>query len=124
MCNKCELLINAVRVNRPRMLKGLNQKVRGMVEVFVCHFTRSVIPPANRQTLTHRVKSVEHGKPNCLHLRMESDPQGKPIGEGVKEVGKSECQPVMGWTRVQNLPDTKVSRLPAGVESRKAYESI
>jgi len=74
MCNICELLINAVRVNRPKMLIGLNQKVRGMVGVFVCHFTRSMIPPANRQALTHRVESAEHGKPNCLHLSMESDP--------------------------------------------------
>jgi len=50
--------------------------VRGMVGVFVCHFTRSVIPTANRQTLTHRVESAEHGKPNCLHLSMESNPYG------------------------------------------------
>lgn len=98
--------------------------VRGMVEVFVCHFTRSVMPPANRQTLTHRVKSVEHGKPNCLHLSMESDPQGKPIGKWVKEVGKSECHPVMGWIRVQTLPDTKVGRLPTGVESRETYATF
>ena len=74
--------------------------VRGMVEVFVCHFTRSVMPPANRQTLTHRVKSVEHGKPNCLHLNMESDPQGEPIDKWVKEVGESECWSVMDRIRV------------------------
>lgn len=49
--------------------------VRGKVEVFACHFTRSVIPPANRQTLAHRVESAEHGKPDCLHLRMGSDLQ-------------------------------------------------
>jgi len=29
MCNICELLINAVRVNRPKMLIGLNQKGKG-----------------------------------------------------------------------------------------------
>jgi len=29
MCNICELLINAVRVNRPKMLTGLNQNGKG-----------------------------------------------------------------------------------------------
>ena len=98
--------------------------VRGMVEVFVCHFTRSVMPPANRQTLTHRVESAEQGKPNYLHFSMESDPQGKPIDKWVEEVGESECHPVMGWIRVQNLPGTKVSKLPTGVESREMYATI
>jgi hypothetical protein len=78
-----------------------------MVEVFVCHFTRYVMPPANRQTLTHRVKSVEHGKPNCLHLIMESDPQEKPIGKWVKEVGKSECHPVWGGYGFKLCPTRK-----------------
>lgn len=77
-----------------------------------------IIPPADRQTLTHRVITAEHGKPNRLHLSMESDPQGKPIGEWAKEVGKSECRSVMERILVQNLPGTKVSRLPTGVESR------
>ena len=95
-----------------------------MVGVFVCHFTRSVIPPANRQTLTHRVESAEHGKPNGLHFSMGSDPQGKPIDKWVKKAGESECHPVTGWTRVQNLPGTKVSRLPTGVESRETNASI
>ena len=54
-----------------------------------------MIPPADRQTLTHRVKSAEHGKPNCLHLGMESDPEGEPIDKLVKEVGESECWSVM-----------------------------
>jgi len=94
--------------------------VRGMVEVFVCHFTRSVMPPANRQTLTHHVKSVEHGKPNCLHLSMESDPQGKPIGKWVKEVGISECRSVMERIRVQNLPGPKGRRRPAGLWSQES----
>lgn len=57
-------------------------------------------------------------------LNMESDPQGKPIDKWVKEVGESECWSVMDRIRVQTLPGTKVSRLPAGVESRKVYESI
>ena len=63
-----------------------------------------MIPPADRQTLTHRVKLAEQGKPNYLHLSMEGEPQGKLIGKWVKEVGESESCSVMEWIRVQNLP--------------------
>ncbi len=31
-------------------------------------FTQSSIPPANRQILSHQVKSMEHGKPVSLHV--------------------------------------------------------
>ena len=119
MHNICELLINAVSDDRPKMLTGLDQKVRGMVETVRFCFTRSVTPPANRQVLTHRIKLAEQGKPNHLHTDMESDPQGEPIGEWVKEVGISECHFVMEWIRVQDLPGTKASRLPTGVGSRQ-----
>ncbi len=54
--NICERLINVVIDDRPKMLIGLNQKVRGMDETVGCCFTRSMIPSANRQALTHRVK--------------------------------------------------------------------
>lgn len=50
------------------------KKVKGMVEVLACHLTRSKIPSADRQTLTHSVKQAEHGKPNRLHTSVESDP--------------------------------------------------
>jgi len=74
--------------------------VRGMVGPVRCCPTRSMIPPANRQTLTHRVELAEQGKPNYLHLSMEGDPQGEPIDEWVEEVGKSECCSVMEQIRV------------------------
>jgi hypothetical protein len=59
MRNICKLLLNVVNVNRPKMLTGLDQKVRGMVGVVRCCPTRTTIPPANRQTLTHCVKLAE-----------------------------------------------------------------
>ena len=74
MSNKCEMLINVVKQNKPKMLKGLGQKVRGMDRVLYVHPTQSVIPPAERQALTHPVKTAEHGKPNCLRLRVVGDP--------------------------------------------------
>ena len=67
MRNICELLINVVNDDRPKVLTGLDQKVRGMVGTVWCCPTRTTIPPANRQTLTHCVKLAEQGKPNHLH---------------------------------------------------------
>ena len=68
MGNIRELLINVVIYDKPKVLKGLDQKVRGMDRVLYIHPTQSAIPPANRQALTHMVESAEHGKPNCLRL--------------------------------------------------------
>lgn len=106
MRNTCELLLNVVIFDRPKMLAGLDQKVRGMVGTFRCCSTRPAIPPANRQTLTHCVKLAELGKPNHLHscYLMGSEPRGKPTGGWVKEVGESEGRSVMGRIRVQTLP--------------------
>lgn len=55
MGNRGELLINVVMWNKPKVLTGLDQKVRGMVGVLDIHSTQSVIPPAKRQALPHRV---------------------------------------------------------------------
>ena len=74
MSNICELLINVVKYDKPKVLEGLNQKVRGKVEVLYVHLTQSIIPSAKRQALTHRIELAEHGKPNCLHISVESDP--------------------------------------------------
>ncbi len=50
---------------------------------------------------------------------MESEPQGVPTDEWVKEVGKSKSLVVIARIRVQTLPDPKGSRLPTGIESRE-----
>jgi hypothetical protein len=34
MANRCEPLLNVVRTNKPKGLRGLDQKVRGQVEAF------------------------------------------------------------------------------------------
>jgi hypothetical protein len=40
------------------------------------------------------------------------------MAQWVKDAGESEGNAVMALIRVQNLPDVKTSRLPAGVSSR------
>ena len=42
MVNRCELLINVVITNKPKVLIGLNQKVRGQVQVFSDHLSQSL----------------------------------------------------------------------------------
>jgi len=44
-----------------------------------------MIPPADKQTLTHRVLKVELGKPVSFLPRKESWLQGRPIGMRVEE---------------------------------------
>ncbi len=56
MVNRCESLLNVVTPNKPKVLTGLDQKVRGMVRELFILSTHSTIPPAKRQVLTHRVK--------------------------------------------------------------------
>jgi hypothetical protein len=64
-----------------------------------------MIPPADKQTLTHCVLKVELGKPVFLLRMKDSRPQGLPMGMRVEEIRKSECCSVMEQIRVRNLPD-------------------
>ena len=66
MGNESELLINVVRIDKSKVLVGLNQKVRGMDSTLLTRATQPMIPPAERQFLTHPVKWTELGKPVIL----------------------------------------------------------
>jgi hypothetical protein len=48
MGNRCELLINVVKTDKPKMLIGLNQKVSGMGEEFFALLSQTMMPPAER----------------------------------------------------------------------------
>jgi len=41
MVNTCESLINVVNENKPKMLTGLDQKVRGQVQMLRTHLTQT-----------------------------------------------------------------------------------
>ena len=56
MENRCELLINVVRIDKPKVLIGLSQKARGMDRTLITRVTQPMIPPAERQLLTHPVE--------------------------------------------------------------------
>lgn len=80
--NISELLINVVNDDKPKTLRGLNQMARGMDKAFRFRFTQPSIPPANRQILSHPVKSAEHGKPDCLHAN-----GNRLVREGDRQAG-------------------------------------
>ena len=60
--NTCESLINVVTENKPKMLTGLDQKVRGQVQVLLTHLTQTTRhrrrgEPQITQALTRNVVS-------------------------------------------------------------------
>ena len=47
--------------------------------------------------------------------------QDNPMGQWVKDVGKSEGYAVTAWIAVQDLPHLKRGRIPTGVSSRERW---
>jgi hypothetical protein len=56
MGSVCELLINVVMWNKPKVLTGLDQKVRGKDSWLYIPATQSSSPPAERQALSRWVE--------------------------------------------------------------------
>jgi hypothetical protein len=54
--------------DKPKMLIGLNQKVRGQVQGLQRSSAADVAPPAQRHDLTRSGIDTEHGKPVALPL--------------------------------------------------------
>lgn len=117
----CELLINVVIDNKPKMLTGLGQKASGQVQKLNRPLTQMLDHRRKRQHLTHSGTHAERGKPVSV-LSEESQPQGKPTQMQVRDDGKSEGHPAIGWIGV--APQTtslhaQARRLPSGLSSRE-----
>jgi hypothetical protein len=106
MANSGELLINVVRSNKPKALRGLSQKVRGQVQrdlpspVVVIRATGgeaeptpSVIHPWNVVSPS----SSSRGRPSARRLLM---------GRRVEDEGGSERRPVIGRVRHEGVAGT------------------
>jgi hypothetical protein len=102
MANSGELLINVVSTNKPKALRGLNQKVRGLVQrdhpspVVVIRATGGEAEPT--PSLIHPWNVVSpsssfRGRPSARRLLM---------GRRVEDEGGSECRPVIGWIGVES----------------------
>ena len=70
MTNASEPLIHVVTEHKPKMLPGLNHKVRGWCRGSRAFLPQTEQPPADRRGLTHRGTLTERGKPVV-------SPQGK-----------------------------------------------
>jgi hypothetical protein len=86
MVNGCELLINLVIRNKPKLLIGLSQKASGMDVMLVSHYTRSMNPPGNRQNLNTLCHHCGTWKPlpsaqNIGQGNRKETPWTKGIGE-------------------------------------------
>lgn len=104
--NKREPLLTIVTVDKPKMLIGLNQKVRD-------RYSRSALGcrrhHGHRWTggaLPIRVWTGNVVSPSSS--LWDSTAQAMPMGRRVDEAGKSEGQPVIGWIWVGTGPATKV----------------
>ena len=63
MVNPGEVLIKAVIINKPKMLSGLNQKVRGQVQGAGQSPVADGAPPAERHDLTPGDREDERSNP-------------------------------------------------------------
>jgi hypothetical protein len=102
MANSGELLINVVRSNKPKALRGLNQKVRGQVQrdlpspVVVVGATGGEAEPT--PSLIHPWNVVSpsssfRGRPSARRL---------PMGRRVEDEGRSECPAVTAGIGVES----------------------
>jgi hypothetical protein len=64
--NPGEPLLNAVMLNKPKMLIGLDQKVSGPVQGLSSPLPQTSVPPANRRSPPHHGTDAERGKPVAL----------------------------------------------------------
>ncbi|OHB57647.1 MAG: hypothetical protein A2Y12_20780 [Planctomycetes bacterium GWF2_42_9] len=68
MVNKCELLVNVVKINARSRADTLSQRAWRPVERLRFPFSQIIWLPAERQNLTHSVIIAKQGKPECLPM--------------------------------------------------------
>jgi len=124
MVNTCELLINAVRTNKPKMLTGLSQKACGLVEEFPFLFSQTLRPPANRQDLPHPVVQTWNVvSPSSSHR--VGGPQGTADGMAGTGGWRKRTPPGnradRGCGPSRSIaPRAQARRLPSGLSSRES----
>ena len=138
MVNICELLINVVNCDKPKVLTGLSQNGKGSGMDAPNSSIADNAPPAERQNpslhsgqaLNHMGTCMERGKPVGLPVK-EGEPQGTLMGLRVEDGGKSQCLPVMGGIGVEPVVKVRetrrlarslhaqAGRLPPGCSSRE-----
>lgn len=127
MTNASELLINTVMYDKPKMLTGLNQKVRGRLPLIRFGGTRTSWPPVERQGLTHFVTLVEHGKPVSSPLKGRSTARKtiEGAGTGMWRKQMPGCNGSdRGCAVKATSPHAKAGQLPLGLSLRDCLTNL
>lgn len=117
MVNTCELSINVVMSNKPKMLIGLRQKALEWVQGLdhTLSWTRNA-PGGERAPHPFGSTLRNVVSPYCSRRKTGKKAVRPTDGDAGKGVGKSECHPVVGWRRV--APDLgKITRRASGQTS-------
>src|SRR5262245_39758891 len=117
MVNTCELSINVVMSNKPKMLTGLSQKALERVQGLDNTLAWTSNAPGEQRAPNPFVSTLRNVvSPYCSSTRgrKAARPTNGSVGRGV---GKSEGHPVRGWIRVAprlwaTSPAAQAGRLP------------
>jgi hypothetical protein len=94
MDSVCEILINVVMLNKPKVLTGLPKRDWSRYRSCSLSYREQKGSRRKGMDLTHSGIGTKHGKPISPPAR-ESDPQGQPMEMWVQERGESEGFSVM-----------------------------
>jgi hypothetical protein len=116
MVNTCELSINVVMSDKPKMLLGLSQKALERVQSLDNTLSWTSNAPGGQRAPNPSVSTLRNVvSPYCSSTRGREAARPTDSGAG-KGVGKSEGRPVMGWIRV--APDLgNITRRASGQTS-------
>lgn len=104
MANSCKHLIKTVIHSKPKVLTGLNQKVREQARVLAESPVMGVVSPVDRMSLKRNKSEARNTVSPTPSLWVVTS-QGAATGQWVEEDGKSEGRPVMGWIRAESGGD-------------------
>jgi len=120
MVNTGELLLNVVRRNKPKMLRGLGQKALERVQGLAITLSWTHNATGGQRAPNPSLSILW----NVVSPYRSSRKEGREAvrltnGGAGKGAGKSECPSVMGGIWVATSPGAQASRLPCGVSARK-----
>src|SRR5262249_45779645 len=125
MVNTCELSINVVMSDKPKMLLGLRQKALERVQGLDNTLSWTANAPGGQRAPHPSRSTLRNVVSPYRSFQQEGRKAVRPTHDGAgKGVGKSEGRPVMGRIRVAPMvlatsPAAQAGRLPYGVSARE-----
>ena len=124
MVNTCELSLNVVMSDKPKMLLGLSQKALERVQSLDNTLSWTPNAPGGQRAPNPSVSTLRNVVSPYCSCRTGREAARSTDGGAGRGVGKSEGHPVVGWIRVAPVvwatsPDAQAGRLPYGVSARE-----